>query len=156
VAFQRVFGEDFFSYYHREPEAARTFNRAMRSVSSEQVQACMRAYDFSGASHIVDIGGGLGTVLAQVCREYPSVRGTVFDVPSVAEAAKQYLADEGLAERCEVASGDFFSGVPSKGDMYLLKYILHDWDDTRSKKILENCHSALAGRDGKLIILEHV
>jgi 16S rRNA G1207 methylase RsmC len=127
----------------------------MTSVSGEQIKAILLAYDFSEFSKIVDIGGGVGSLLASVLRKEPSLQGILYELPEVIEASRQFLKAQGLDSRCQVKSGDFFSEVPSGADAYLLKYILHDWGDERASLILKNCRQSMK-TGGKLLVIEQI
>ena len=103
----------------------------------------LSAYDFSGISTLMDVGGGLGELMCAILREYPSMRGVVFDLPHCAEGAKKTISDAGLADRCEFIAGSFFESVPTGADAIIMKSIIHDWNDERCVGILQNCHRAL-------------
>jgi orsellinic acid C2-O-methyltransferase len=154
-AFPRVFGTDSFSYFTQHPEEAANFDAAMADFTAFVATAVTAAYDFSELGTIVDVGGGNGTLLAGILRATPALRGVLFDLPHVAERAKTRLEAVGLSDRCAVAAGDFFAEVPPGGDAYLLKHVIHDWDDARALTILRNCRRAMAAR-GKLLIVEGV
>ncbi|WP_280402916.1 methyltransferase [Nocardia carnea] len=153
--FAGLYGTDFFGYLATKPELSARFNATMRQVSLPIAQLIPVSYDFTRYPTVVDIGGGDGTLLAQILRGARTVRGVVFDSPSgVAEAATT-LAAAGVADRCRIEAGDFFSAVPEGGDIYVLKNILHDWDDERCHVILERCHQAMPA-GGRLLIVESV
>ena len=153
TAFAHTHGQEVFPYYAEHPESAEPFNQAMTEYSAVVAEAVNRAYDFSEFEKIVDIGGGHGQLLASVLKQNPRARGVVFDQPEVAEGAQAALAAEGLSERCEAAGGDFFEAVPAGGDAYLLKSIIHDWDDERSVRILRNINRAMKD-GGRLLLVE--
>jgi hypothetical protein len=155
VAFEHTFGLPFFSYLDRHADAATVFNAAMSGSTIEVAHAVAAAYDFGDAATIIDIGGGHGTLLGTILQANPHARGVLFDAPAVAASAQQSLAAAGLAARCTVAGGDFFATVPDGGDVYLLSFIIHDWDDERSIAILKNCRRAV-GETGKLLLVEQV
>jgi hypothetical protein len=154
-AFERQFGMDVFEYFLQNPEAGAVFNEAMTGLTSQVADALANAYDFSGFETIVDIGGNRGTVLAAILRRYPSARGILFDRPNVVDSAAEYLAEAGLATRCQRIGGDFFAAVPGGGDAYLLASILHDWDDDRCVAILTKCRQVMPAH-GKLLVIELV
>jgi ubiquinone/menaquinone biosynthesis C-methylase UbiE len=145
----------FFEYMAAHPEAGRIFDEAMTSLSHEEAQAVAGAYDFTQFHNVVDVGGGQGNLLVTLLKRYPAMRGVVFDQPQVVEQAKTVLTAEGLGSRCGLESGDFFNAVPAGGDAYLLKYILHDWDDAHAVTILASCRRAIRP-DGKLLLVETV
>jgi len=156
TAFDRVFGMPFFDYLTSHPESAATFDAAMTGISAPHVHAILAAYDFSSFTHLVDVAGGRGHVLAAVLRAHPKLRGTLFDVAYSIEGAREQLAAASdLAGRVELVEGDFFASVPAGADAYFLKNIIHDWDDERSTVILRNCRRAIAP-SGKLLVAEFV
>jgi hypothetical protein len=111
-------------------------------------------YPFMAESLVVDVGGGRGGLLSAILDRHPTVRGILFDQPQVV-AAPDRLADGRFTGRWEPLAGDFFSAVPPAGDIYLLKRIIHDWDDSRALAILRNCRTAM-GRDARLLIVDAV
>ncbi len=154
-ALHHVFGKGSFEYLEEHPEEAAIFDDAMAGFTAFVAVAVAGAYDFSPFRTVVDVGGGNGALLTGILNAYPALRGIVFDLPRVAEGARAKIAAAGLADRCDVASGDFFETVPSGADAYLLKHVIHDWDDARAAAILRTCHRAMAPR-GKLLIVEGV
>lgn len=112
-------------------------------------------YNFSGFRRIVDVGGGYGEVLAAILLAFPAMEGVLFDLPHTMDGARQHLARAGVIERCEFVSGDFFESVPGGADAYLLKALIHDWDDQQSARILGNCRKAMAV-DAKMLLVEQV
>jgi hypothetical protein len=152
-AFAKVYGEPVFEFLSKHPEQARLFDQAMVSVHGRETGAMLDAYDFSGLRVLADLGGGNGSVLTAVLKQYPGMRGILFDLPAVAERAKSNLQAAGLAERCQVIGGSYFESVPSGADAYLLRHIIHDWDDEQSTRILRNVHRAM-GQGGRLLIVE--
>ncbi|BBX14521.1 MULTISPECIES: acetylserotonin O-methyltransferase [Mycobacteriaceae] len=155
TAVDKVRGMSFFSYLDTEPELAQVFNNAMTGASAVAIESAVPAYDFSASKLIVDVGGGHGALLAAVLRAAPGARGVLFDQPAVVAGAEATLAAAGVTSRCDVAGGSFFESVPAGGDTYLLKTVIHDWDDERSCAILRNVRSAIAP-DGTLLLLEMV
>lgn len=152
-AFEHVHGKDLFGYLGEDEQAASVFNGAMTSITGEGVNPILESYDFSDFAKIVDVGGGHGTLIVAVLKAHPQMRGMLFDLPSVAEGAKVIIQEAGVADRCEMAGGDFFESVPVGGDVYVLKFVIHDWDDDRTIAILRNCRKAIT-RDGKLLLVE--
>jgi ubiquinone/menaquinone biosynthesis C-methylase UbiE len=155
LAFDRVFGMPNWQYWGQQEEQAQIFNRAMSEVTAVLEPALLDVLDLSGAHRIVDVGGGRGTLMAALLRSYPKATGVVFDLPHVIELGRQHIADAGMTSRCELIAGDFFETVPAGGDAYLLKWVLHDWDDARSVAILKNCRRAM-GSAGRLLVIEAV
>lgn len=154
IAFDHVYGVSKWQYMAEHPDEAKIFDAAMSSFSSVVAAAVVAAYDFSSSATVVDIGGGDGTLLAAILKGNPPLRGVLADLPHVAEGAQRRLQAEGLADRCEVAAGSFFESAPT-GDTYVLKWIIHDWDDQRSAAILKNCRSAMAA-NGRILLVEAV
>ncbi len=148
-------GTELFEYLANNAEDAEVFNRAMTSHSLAAVPAIVEAYDFSGIGKLVDIGGGQGILLAGILKANPQMQGILFDMPSVIESESELLEKEGVTARVEKVSGDFFQSVPAGADAYLMKHIIHDWDDEQSIKILQNIHSAM-NENGKVLIVEMV
>ena len=128
----------------------------MATTCFDQVtDAIASAYDFSAFSTLVDVGGDQGTLLVAILAAYPALRGVLFDRPHVVAGAGSIVEAAGVADRCEIAGGDFFRCLPSGGAAYLLKRIVHDWDDERAVAILTNCRRAM-GQRGTLLLVEQV
>ena len=154
-AFRRVFGTDSFGYFADHPEEAAVFDEAMSTFTGMISGAVAAAYDFSSMRSVVDVGGGEGTLLTGILRAYSNLRGAVFDLPRLADGARRQIATVGLADRYEFVGGDFFEAVPAGFDAYLLKHVIHDWDDAHAVRILETCRRAM-GPEAKLLIVEGV
>ncbi|MFN7944915.1 MAG: methyltransferase [Blastocatellia bacterium] len=155
TAFDNYFGQDPWTYYSQHPEEAQVFNNAMTGLTGMVHQAVLNAYDFSGITKMVDVAGGHGGQLSAILRQYPSMQGVLFDLPHVIANAGPLLDAAGVRERCELVSGDFFHSVPAGGDAYMMKWIIHDWDDERSVTILKNCRRAMV-EGGRLLLVEMV
>ena len=155
TAFNLVCGQELFPYLTQHPTAATVFDEAMTGYTTQVAAAVAAAYDFSQFGTLVDVGGGHGTLLTAILQANPALHGLLFDLPHVAEDAKKRIAAAGLAERCTIIGGDFFATVPTGGDAYLLKWIIHDWDEERAVVILKHCHRAMA-ENGKLLLIEAV
>jgi hypothetical protein len=151
-AFAQVFGVPLFQYLSTHPETARIFDEAMTSRSGAENSAILAAYDFSAARVAIDVGGGQGSLLESILLTEPGARGILVDLPHVRNQCRARLAETGQEHRCEFRAGDFFAGVPEGGDVYLLKRIIHDWDDWRSELILENCRKAMPPASRLLVI----
>jgi hypothetical protein len=147
-------GCDIFTFYSRNPHEAEPFNRAMGSLSSIVASEVVSSFDFSRYARVNDVGGGHGILLAAILEKFPSLSGVLFDLPHAVDEARAVLSGRGLAKRAELVAGDFFESVPA-ADVYLLKAILHDWDDERARHILRNCR-ANADRGAKALIVEMV
>jgi O-methyltransferase len=142
-AFDAVHGVGFFEYLQHHPEEQALFDELMTWYTRPASRGVANAYDFSPFSTVVDVGGGQGGLMLGLLETYPNLRGIVFDQPTVASAAREAIRGAGLEERCEAISGDFFADVPRGGDVYMLKSILHDWDDEQSRTILRVCRGAM-------------
>ena len=154
IAFNHVYGASKWQYMADHPDEAQIFDAAMSSFSSVVAAAVVAAYDFSSSATVVDIGGGDGTLLTAILKGNPQLRGVLADLPHVAEGAQHRFKTEGLADRCNIAAGSFFESAPA-GDTYVLKWIIHDWDDQQSAAILKNCRSAMAA-NGRVLLVEAV
>jgi hypothetical protein len=154
-AFNYVFGTPIFDYLAEHADAAEIFNDAMTSTSSIDANAVAQAYDFSGVRTLVDVGGGNGLLLATLLKANPHMRGILFELPHAIDGATAVLRREGVADRCDLLSGDFFRSVPEGGDAYMLKVVIHDWDDDRAVQILRNCHHVMPSQ-ARLILVEYV
>ncbi|HKN01853.1 MAG TPA: methyltransferase [Candidatus Binataceae bacterium] len=145
-----------FTGINQNPESAAAFDEAMAAFSTQTALALVAAYDFSAFAKVADIGGGNGALLIGILKGNPNLRGLVFDQPASAERAKRKIAESGLESRCEAASGDFFKEVPAGADVYLLKHVIHDWNDEDAVAILKTCHRAMSGTNAKLLIVEGI
>jgi len=150
-AFELAHGRPMFEYLADHPEINATFDRSMARVSQLENPLVARAWPFGAHGLVVDVAGGQGGLLAAVLREHPGVRGLLFDQPQVA-AAPAALGDPQLAGRWQARGGDFFAQVPAGGDVYLLKRVLHDWDDERALAILRSCRAALSPTARLLVV----
>jgi hypothetical protein len=155
-AAEKTVGMPVFEYLSMHPEYSRVFNDAMTSMSAPVAGAAIEAYDFSRFPLIVDVAGGHGEVLMSVLKACPGVRGILAEVGHVVEGAKPRIASAGLADRCRAVECDFFKSVPEGGDAYVMKHIIHDWDDERASLILNNIGKAMGDRRGTVVLLESV
>lgn len=154
-AIQFTFGVDSWTYRDQHPEERAVFDAAMTALSRTEAQAVMGAFDFGRFACIVDVGGGEGHLLTAILLACPTARGILFDQPHVTASAIRALASAGLTQRCQVVGGDFFRSIPEGGDAYLMKSVLHDWDDGAAIEILRNCHRAMA-EAATLVAIERV
>src|SRR6185436_9009055 len=145
-AFRRVHGVGGFEYLAAHPDKAKEFGEAMTSISGTENPAIAEAYDFRGIRTLVDVGGSHGSLLAAILPRNPGLRGAVYDRAEVVENARNdvQVRASGVDGRLELLAGNFFDEVPAGADAYIMKYILHDWDDVQSKQILSNCRKAMA------------
>jgi hypothetical protein len=148
-------GMPVFDYLETDPELAEAFNKAMTSGSEFAIHSTLAAYDFGKYRTLVDVGGGHGRLLSTILTKFPEARGVLYDLPSVVDGAGPELAKAGVADRCTVVGGSFFDSVPEGGDAYVMKSIIHDWNDEDSERILRNVRAAIAP-GGKLLLLESV
>lgn len=156
--FARVNGTGFFDFFARDEELYANFNTAMADGTRAVVPLLAEACDFTRFRTVVDVGGNDGTLVAGLLAAVPGLRGVLFDRPEGAVRAAKTLAAAGVADRCEVVTGDFFDAVPEVpggGEAYLLKNVLHDWDDGRVAVILRNCRRAMSP-DATLLVVESV
>ena len=152
-SFERVYGAPFFEYLAGHSDDAAVFNTAMSS-SPDYLAAIVGAYEFSKFERIVDVGGGHGLLLAGILFANPRLCGVLYDLPAVV-ADTSALRKEPISQRCEIIGGDFFKGVPAGADAYILKGIIHDWNDEAALRILKNCRRAIHS-DGTLLLAETV
>jgi hypothetical protein len=154
-AFQREFGMDIWSFRSAHPDYSALFDDAMQSLTLAINQAVATKYRFAGLDWVIDVGGGNGALILSVLERYPTMHGTVFELPHVAERAREHIGTAGLASRCEVVAGDALVGVPEGADAYMLKSVIHGRDDDAASAILRNCRDAM--RDSaRLLLIERL
>jgi hypothetical protein len=155
---EKVTGMPVFEYFAQPEnrELSEIFNNAMTGFSAQLVPAALEAYDFSGIGTLVDVAGGHGMLLTSILQKHREMRGILFDLPHVIEGARPVIEAAGVTDRCATRSGDFFKDVPA-GDAYVMKHIIHDWDDERAAQILRTIRPHLAGKPaGRVILIESV
>jgi hypothetical protein len=155
TAFEEIFGAGIFEYMAENPGDASVFNSAMVDMGMTVGTPPIHAYDFSGVSRLVDVGGGHGQLVREVLRRYPGIEGVVYDRPGVIAETRREIERDGLGDRCQALIGNFFDSVPTGADCYTLRYIIHDWDDEAAGTILRRCREAITP-DGRLLIFEIV
>jgi hypothetical protein len=155
TVFEDALGTDFFSYLKADPELSAQFNAAMSQGTRMATPGLATAYGFERFDTVVDVGGGNGTLIAGILREHQALKGILFDTAEGLAQAGEVLRRAGVNERCTVRTGDFFDSVPAGGDLYLLKSVIHDWDDQRAGVILDNCRKVMPGQ-GRLLIVDPV
>jgi hypothetical protein len=156
-AMELAAGQPVFEFFRDDPEEGEVFNAAMVNFTRTCIAAILEAYDFSNIRKLVDVGGGYGSVVAAILARYPDMRGILYDLDHVVAGAQPVLAAAGVTGRCEVAPGNFFETVPVGGDAYIMKHIIHDWEDDKALTILANIRGALKEQaGGKVILLEAV
>jgi hypothetical protein len=154
-AFRHLFGMSGFEAQAANPELGRLQVEGLASVGRAQDAAILAAYDFRDARTIVDVAGGQGALLRGILAAAPEARAVLLDVPHVIAMARPRFAEAGLADRAELVTGDFFAGVPTGGDLYILRKVIHDWYDAEAVAILRSCRAAM--RPGaKLLLIETV
>jgi SAM-dependent methyltransferase len=154
-AADKTTGVPVFEYFARNPELSEIFNDAMTGFSAVVVPAALEAYDFSGIETLVDVAGGHGQVLLAILERYPAMNGVLADLEHVLAGAGPRIRDKGLENRCRTEVIDFFEAVPAGGDAYIMKHIIHDWDDDRAALILRNIRKAMKP-GGRVILLDSV
>lgn len=154
-AVEHIYGKPIFAYLAEQPEASAIFDAGMTGRSGADDAAVAAGYDFSGFQSVVDVAGGRGSLLAAILRAHPGVRGVLFEQPHVIPAAREYLEAAGLGQRCDFVAGDFFDSIGVMGDAYILKRVIHDWDDEHALRILERCHRAMPATS-RLLLIETV
>lgn len=154
-AFQNLNGKNVWQFRAEHPEHGAAFDRAMTQLSGGSAEAVIRAYDFSSIRHIADVGGGQGLMLAAILRAHPHMRGTLFDQPNVVARARAVLEERGVVDRCDIVSGSFFDKVPEGADAYLMRVVIHDWEDDEAVAILKVCRRAM-GETAKLLLIERI
>lgn len=153
--FRKIFGEGVFDYLSHQPSQAKIFDAAMTSIHGRETVPMLTSYNFGQFASIVDIGGGNGSLMSQLLEQYPQVRGAVFDLPHVIERTRARLAERTDLPTIELHGGSFFESVPAGYDAYLMRHIIHDWDDEKCITILRHC-AAVLPRGGKVLVIEGV
>jgi hypothetical protein len=152
-AFEALFGQPVFEYMQGHPSEAAEFNAAMSAITRQESVVLQAVFDFSTTQHLVDVGGGLGLLLATLLRAYPSLHGTLLELPRMAEGARAVLEPEVAEGRCQIVAGDFLASVPAGGDVYILKRVLMDHDDAQARTLLRNIREAMHS-NGRVLIAE--
>jgi orsellinic acid C2-O-methyltransferase len=154
-AFDHIHGRSRWEVLADHPEEAALFNAAMVETTARVARDFAAAYDFDAATTVMDVGGGTGALLAAVLRAHPRLRGVVLDLPSGLAGAARAMEAAGVSDRARLVEGSFFAPLPERADVYLLKSIVHDWDDERATQILRCCRDAMV-RESRLVIIERV
>lgn len=155
VAFEHVFGMTAWAHREQNPELNQAFQTWLREATASSADAVAKAYDFSGVRMVADIGGGQGGVLRAILARHPEVEGVLADLPQVIAQVRPLFEAAGLAGRYRVTAADFFEEVPGGADLYLLKSVLHDWNDEQCGAILRTCRKAMSTA-ARLLIVERV
>ena len=154
-AFVRVHGTTVWDWFDRHPEERETFAHAMMGMTLLDAPGIAAAYPFGEIGKLCDVGGGRGSLLSEILIHHRKLRGMLSDAPGVLESAKKLLSQRGVVDRVELVPGSFFESVPKGADAYMMKNILHDWDDERSTKILKNVRGAME-RGQKVLVVEAI
>lgn len=155
AAFPAQFGRDFWDALSLDAERSAAYAAEMGADVTAWAPAILSAYDWGSLDHVVDVGGGNGSLLVALLTAHPALRGTVVDLPATAESARKTFAAAGLTDRTDVAAGSFFDPLPSGFAAYLLTAIIHDWGDEPARAILRRCAVA-AGEDGRVFVIEKI
>jgi O-methyltransferase/methyltransferase family protein len=153
--FDHVHKQSVWEYRTQRPEESAVFDLAMASITEDAASAVVEALDLGFCRHLVDVGGGKGLLLARMLEANPGLQATLLEQPHVAPSATAYLERAGLSHRCKVVAGDFFMRVPEGGCAYLLKSILHDWDDVMCVSVLKACRRAMSA-GATLIVVDQI
>jgi hypothetical protein len=154
-SFDHVWGMSNFEYWECHPDVSKIHDEAMTGLTATETARVLAAYDFSSYGTIVDVGGGNGALLAAILEQQQYAEGILADLPHVVSLAAEVLQRVAVANRCKTVGSDFFEGVPSGGNLYILKHIIHNWDDERARTILRNCHRVMSG-SSRLIIIDRI
>lgn len=154
-SFDKIYDKPVFDWYAEHPERSKVFNQAMSELTAVAEPAVLKAYDFSDCGTIVDVGGCFGSLLIPILSKHKHLHGVVFDAPNVVTGAAGPIRAAGLSDRLSMAAGDFFQAVPAGGDTYIMKHIIHDWNDVQCVQILKNCHAVMKP-GSRVLILESV
>ena len=153
--FEVQHGHPIYRLLEDDPEAAAIYGEFMGVFRADELAEVAATYDFGAARVVVDVGGGSGALLEAVLRRHAHLRGVLLDVEAMVSAAASRLATAGLADRVQLVAGDFFEGVPPGGDVYVLRQVVHDWDDERARAVLARVREVIDG-DGRLLLVQHV
>lgn len=154
-AFRETHGQDFYEFLDQHPDEGRLFQNAMNDFSVAESKAFLKAYDFAGVGSVVDVGAGGGALLSAILQAHPTIRGVAFDMPSAEAGCQHAFAVAGLGERATFVGGDFFVALPEGHELYVLKSVLHNWDDDAAVRILAVCRAAIPP-SGRLLVVERV
>jgi hypothetical protein len=153
AGFEHAYGMNYWEYLNINSKHAAIFNNAMQKGSGLVINEILTHYDFAPYKTIVDIGGGKGHVVCAILGKYPHLTGVIFDMEHTRESAALYVTNKQLSNRCQIIIGDFFKSVPKEADLYILKVILHDWNDEKALRILKSCKKGMPN-NSKLLIIE--
>ncbi|OSC40317.1 methyltransferase [Mycobacterium decipiens] len=155
TAFKHVHGAELFDYCQTDADFFSVFNDAMTATSRREARAIAAAYPFSDFGTLADVGGGRGLLLSEVLKKVRGLKGALFDLPGVVAGAEATFEQAGVGDRATIHGGSFFEAIPVRADAYMMKYIIHDWDDEKATIILRNCVESMAP-DGKVLVIDYV
>jgi len=147
-----VFGDSFWEYARRYPEEGETFNRALAELRGEEHQQIADAYDWTRVNTVVDVGGGIGSLLVAIMANGPEIRGVLLEQPELLAEADRVLSERGFRDRCQLLAGNFFDPIPAEGEVWALSQVLHDWPDAQCLAILRRCREGMRPTDRLLVI----
>ncbi|MFF4190143.1 methyltransferase [Nonomuraea sp. NPDC001831] len=151
-AWESVHGAPIWHHLAAHRQVGESFD-ALMAAGADDLTDAAEGYDWSGVRHVVDVGGGTGALIAELLRAHPELRATLVDLPDTLERGRRYLAGLGLDGRCTFAGQSFFEPLPSGGDVYVLRRVIHDWDDADAERVLRRCADA-AGPRGRVVVIE--
>lgn len=154
-AFDARYGKKFFEYMAEKPDRWAVYDEAMNCIHGPETIPMIEAYDFSCFSTVIDVGGGNGLTMAAILERFPNLKGILHELPDVAGRAQELFEKRGMADKVMVSAGNFFDSVPAGGDAYLLRHVIHDWQDGDAVKILGNCSEQMNPK-GKVLVVETV
>ncbi len=155
AAFEIEHGQELFDYLADHPSESEIYNAGIDAFTRHDARALASAFDFSNYETVADIGGGMGTLLIELLRRWPHLRGVLFDKEHVVRAAESRLREAEVLSRCRTVAGDFFAKVPAGADLYIVRHIVHNWADAEAARILRNCGAALRP-GGKVLVVEGI
>ncbi|MGH9523398.1 MAG: methyltransferase [Terriglobales bacterium] len=151
-ATQHVFGESLWEYTIEHPKEGEIFNRALAELRGDEHQQIADAYRWNGVNSVVDVGGGIGSLLAAIMKNHPEIRGVLVEQPQLLIDADRALAERGVRNRCELRAANFFESIPASGSVWMLCQVLHDWPDAQCLEILRRCRQAMRPTERLLVI----
>jgi hypothetical protein len=154
-AFAEANGVPFFQYITADPTRSANMGKFMVGIYGAEGPKIAAGYPFGRFNTLIDIGGGQGHIIAEILKQHPTLKGALFELPPTAEVARHFLAGQSLSHRCDVYPGDFFQSVPAGYNAYVIKSVLHDWDDEKAVQILRHCRAAMPSH-GRVLVIEIV
>jgi hypothetical protein len=151
-ATQHEFGESFWEHAKKHPKDGEIFNRALAELRGDEHQQIAKAYQWNGVTAVVDVGGGIGSMLAAIMKDHPEIRGVLVEQPELLVDADRTLSMHGVRDRCELRAANFFESIPATGSIWTLCQVLHDWPDAQCLEILRRCREAMRRTDRLLVI----